>query len=63
MLNTGGEIDREFGSVGRGPGALTHIYQFKTDQDNEIKTIFEIDFSNRKIYIVTELGDIRIYLF
>ena len=44
-------------------GEITHTYQPKTDQDTELKPIFDIDFTNRKIYIVTELGDIRVYPF
>lgn len=46
-----------------GEGELTHTYQLDSDQEIELKPIFDIDFTSREIYIVTELGDIRAYLF
>ncbi|REL33353.1 hypothetical protein DYD21_11275 [Rhodohalobacter sp. SW132] len=46
-----------------GEGELTHTYRLDSDQEIELKPIFDIDFSNREIYIVTELGDLRAYPF
>lgn len=44
-------------------GELTRGYRLKSDDENKLMPIFDIDFTDNRIYIVTELGDIRLYPF
>jgi len=45
-----------------GEGELSHTYEPLANEVN-LKPIFDIDFADREIFIVTELGDIRAYSF